>query len=466
MKKVFFFLVLFILKHQLFGQGGIPPNLKSGERSWERITFAPLLNPYFPLALNFTDRNGSSITIDQDFGFRPGLRFERYAPNSPRGFSLEADFQLRELIFEKEGQFFFSDRSIGLTPILSWKTNNIEHINHPFIEVGIHQRFSVKNGLVFSNEVNRIEIERDLSVRKLRSWAYLGLGIKRNLFNQDWSRIQLSSLRLGAFFPLFDQANIFKNRDWSFSQNQEKMELSYFSAIIPNISYLKMINFHRNTLTRSIPNKFAPKSKESLFSPLPNWNKVQRSFSGNFYSHFILQPEVDSVSIINDADEYIINLISSWGWRIGYTIQFLGNHKRFYNEKSDVAFTQLYKSAFRWNLFGSAGIFSSHLRSDDDLFSRYSLNALEVNGGIRLGIKSLFMHAGYCKLFNVQKEVIIGNKKISDFSYGGRIDDSWLLGFSLSNNLCFRIYYQDTFSKRSDGRKFSDNLFFSLGFGL
>lgn len=463
MSKPVISVIIFVHVFHFFGIAQ-KSNYRS-ERSFARTVFAPNLMPLIPMVSKFEDVDNNEIEINQNHSYRIGGRIERYAPNSKSDFALEFDLSQIHLVFTNNGRYFLSESSIGLTPIITFRNRNLEKANHLFGELGIQSRLLINTDFNYSNNLGVARFLSTDNLKNLRSWVYAGLGIKQDLFNQDWYKVGLGDFRLGVFLPLFNQANLFNNEVGNVGP-VELFEKSNSNLTYLTFSYVQYIDLRRNQYFYEIPSEYFYPFQQRLIRPALDYQQPRKNIYGNLYFHGLARPAIDSVIINYGADESFIGAVDPGiGWRLGYTLNIIGNNRGFFGLVSGKSVDGYTKFRPRWSLFTSIGLNISSIQTQTDVFSRYQLQELETSIGLKLGFGSLYLNGGYVLFHDLGSKLILHDALYDVNSFAQRRNEALFFGISLRNSISIRVIVQESKSIRIQERT-TDNFYLSFGFGI
>ena len=128
-----FFFLLFINFSSLFAQE-LPkisgfPSKSTARQSNARWMFAPSIVPFIPLYNWQTDEFGNNVEVNYDRGILLGFRFEKYAPNNPRGWGLLFEYLNRDIYLKTNGRYIISENAFSINPYFIMKSKNFEKLS-------------------------------------------------------------------------------------------------------------------------------------------------------------------------------------------------------------------------------------------------------------------------------------------------------------------------------------------------
>ena len=470
MRSIAFGVVLLLIPFILIGQElpGVSsfPKSSNSEKMYARWVFAPRLLPYVPIFSRQLDEDDQEIQVEYDRGFIIGGRIEKYFPNSARGFGIEVDFFNRDLNLFREDRFLISENAISLTPFFSLKKRGFEKLNHPFLEFGVRNQYTLSSQIVQSGGVF---LQNPSFLKKYRLWGYIGIGSKKDLFNQPSKKVGLSNFSLGIFFPIFNQTSTFKQTNSGFIPGFDLFRKNRTSNFFVSLNFAQYLDIKKNKCgdCYEIPYELLTGNEQQFLPALANWSKPKKWFFGNFYMHIGFQSRLDSVFIDREGlERMILRRNHAISTRLGYSIHFLGNYSKYYNDKGKPFIIKSDKKV-RWDLFVSGGLSDRRIVLGQS--TRYRLNqiAAEISGGFRIGYTKLgiFLFGGYTRVFPLYEEFLYEDGTTEDFNFSNTRNEYFFLGFSFRNSILIKCNY---FFLENLKRKSSlqDNLGLSIGFAI
>ncbi|MEO1262976.1 MAG: hypothetical protein AAFZ15_29475 [Bacteroidota bacterium] len=473
MKKIYS--IIFILCISYFKISSQEENIKnlpaqtnkSSSKESSRWTFSPTISPYIPIINRLSDIDDDKISINNDDGFIYGLKFEKYFPNSKKGFGFEINYLNREIIVTDANRYYFSENAISLTPFYSLKSGGIEQINHTSFEFGLKNQFTFYNSAYRSDGSNSFDDYNVAMLRRFRLYGYLGVGIKKDEFNKESHRIGVSTLNIGIFFPIFNQANLTKNNNFIYPPGFEIFRKSRYSNFYAVLNYFQNIDMKKSTdgSIYQIPEAFTyPKNNfkpKKLFPPLIHWTNPITSGFGNFYLHSVFQPQVDSVELSSRIySDTSLTIKSSLSWKAGYTYHFAGNYSNFIESGKD--------RGWRYNLFLGAGVLNKIYNLKGTQEARINSLSIELNAGGRLGYypPGLFVLIGCTYQIDLNQKLLVNLDETEDFDLANLKYFRLFAGLSIKNAINIRVIATPSLNNYKKNETLMDKLSFSIGFGL
>lgn len=465
--------LLFACWQNLFGQdqsvqlAPIQGNAASSKES-ARWTFSPTLFPYVPVINRLSDINDVKINITNDNGIIYGFRVEKYFPNSKKGFGVEMDYLNREIVATDANRYYFAENAISLMPFYSIKSGGIEKINHKFLEFGLKNQYTFYNSVYRSDGVESFDDYNLSLLKKFRLYGYLGFGLKRDEFNKESKRIGLSTLSAGIFFPIFNQANLTRNRKFNYPTEFEIFRKGNYVNAYLVINYVQNIDWKKSTdggiyqippgAILSTSSNFKP---QKYLPPLVHWTNPETNLFGNFFLHSVFQPQVDTVQLTSSiySDTNLI-IKSSISWKVGYTFHFLGKYSQYNlgeNERGG-----------RYDLFVSANFLNQIYNLKGSQEARINKLSFELSGGGRVGLypPGIFVFAGYTQRFDLANKLLVNLDETKDFNFANLGHSSIFVGLSIKNAINFRVIVTPSIKTLKKSEPKMDKLSFSIGFGI
>lgn len=440
-------------------------SLSSG--AFSKWVLSPSAFPYRPVINQQLDFNDEEIETEYDRGLILGLRLEKYYPNAAKGFGFEMDVLNRDLVLFRDSRYFLSETAVALTPIYKLKTGNFEKLRHAFFEFGVRNQYTFSQQLLQADGFFQRSPE---TTRVFKFWGYIGLGVLNDMFNQDAKRANLSSLSIGAYFNLFNQAPVFKNQASVFSAQEALFSNNKTSNAFISIKYAQYLDIKKNECTtcHQMPESLLGKNSHSKFlPPLIHWNNPRSFLFGNFYFNAGVQPRVDSTFIeLESSSPVELNLLHGISTHLGYSFHFLGNHAKYYSATGEGLINQHLKG-FRYDLFVSGGLFDSRTVLGKNTRYRIHEFGAEFSAGFRVGYSppGIYLLGGYTRRLLLEIEVLYDNETFKDFNLGNIENEYFFLGLSYKNAIVLRANYRPLSTVKLQER-FLDRLWFSIGFGI
>lgn len=443
------------------------------EKLNKRWVFYPKFQPYYPVLTSFKNLENETIEVKEENGLMVGMVFEKFYPNRNLGYKIDFDYTARDLIFPGSPTFYLSENNIGLTPILQLKKNKLLKEKIPLFELGLRTQYTLSSILVATDQNLALEVDNFDLLRNIRWYGYVGIGIENILSNVELGKTRYVGLKhfsVGMYFPLFNQANLFKSDKPNFEAPYDVFFKSRFSHFYFNINFAHALDLKRNLVSYTMPAEvYGNCSKDA--QPFINWSNPKKNLFSNFYFHALIQPRVDSIVIDYIGDNQFITDVSPApvSYRLGYTLHFLGNYKKHINTTTCLEYnanTADYK-ILRFNFFVSTGVSNRTFFIENGL-SRTNLFDAEALGGVRFGLHpfGIFAFGGYAYQINLSKELSLRDKFFDDFNFSNLGNSYWFGGLSYKNLLSFRVNYHPGFTNEKVVSSILDKMSFSIGIGI
>lgn len=452
---------------------------KQTSKMYGRWVYSLIFTPGISLFSQLQDAEGNALAISRNDRFLTGLRFEKYFPNTAYGYGAELDFMERNVIIEPApgSVFAFIENTASFSPFINLKRGRFDKTFHPTVEIGLRNEYIMDSKVSYADNDITGKINNSVAVNSYRLWTYIGLGWKRDAFNQSGSIINsrrtkagLSSLQVKFFFSVFNQANIFRDSGVTFPAALSSFRKSKFFETFATLSYTHNLDWKSNILSQyNVPGYLSRNKSDIFIPPLINTNKSRRGFQGNlFLEHELVSPGMDSVFVTTGQDTTIFNtgrnIANAGNFTFGYTLHFIGNHKKFINESTG---RSVERRGFSWDLFVKAGYNMRNYRLSSLRLAQLTYQAIEGTGGIRLGRTPPGLHLilGYTYSLNVKKEFLLFNKTVSNFKFSNQTVHIPFVGIGIRNNFYILLRYRYDMENLKVEKGFLDNVGVTIGFG-
>lgn len=425
-------------------------------KAFFRWVFQPRFTPFLPLVNRQYDISDNRISIGKDRGFIYGMRFEKYFPNHRKGYGFDLELLSRETIFAEGNNIFLNESALSITPFFVLKKGAgkkllAEKVRHPFLEFGLKGQFAVSSSLQYHDDDERLRNAENDLLRPFKLWAYVGLGIKKDVANHSNHRSGGTNLSIGLYVPMFGQSNQFKTKNTSFPTALDRFLKNRSFNTYLTLTYAQSLNIHKNEIFDHFPIPIRyetkqgkveweyPKNKEEQFlPPLVNFGIPRYATFGNFYLTGERQGGLDSIFVDVRGESYIYDVEPSAfkSFRFGYTLHAIGNYKNFINETKTKETIVLSDKGFRYNVFASLGLISRQydLRGPREIARAYFLDA-ESSVGLRIGFSQigLYFIGGYSYTLNLTKEFDRLGTSYDEFNFSNQRQDSFFAGIGYKN---------------------------------
>ena len=184
---------------------------------------------------------------------------------------------------------------------------------------------------------------------------------------------------------------------------------------------------------------------------------------GNFYVKSSYKPGVDSIAIEGTLmEDPIINLRPSVYYGFGYSFHFLGNYSNqiLANDRG----SDEYK--LHWDFFVSAGFTNRiYLLENATNIGRFRNFALELNGGVRLGIKGIYIFGGYEYSIPISTRLVINETEYDGYELESIDNSSIFFGLGFRNSIYLKGAIRQITTVKTMEQSI-DNFEFTIGFGI
>ena len=470
---LFFLQVAFLInlahgqkKATIWNPNGSTP---SSELLNSRWTISPKIFPYFPVINKLYGADDNELGLDHDSGLFLGIRADRYFPNGKSGYGFELDYFNREIIVRENTEFFFAEHSIGFTPYYAFKinkskANKLEKNKHGFIELGVRTQYMFTNEAYYLDGDNSRNDFGISLLKRTRFYGYLGIGVLRDKFTANNRRVGLSTLSVGIYAPVFNQAYLFNEKKSNFSGQFQTFDNSRSTNVYLMVNYFENIDLKKNSFPNQyrMPLEHLDNKGDRLLPPVINWNDSRKTFNGNFFVHGNIQPGADSVFFKNSmGDSVNTDIRSSLHYSLGYSIHFLGNNASYYSKQSGRGVNI---RGFRWDFFAGAGFTNANIKLSRDRAARIHAKSIDIHAGGKIGYfpPGIYLFGGYARRIYLEKELFMDMEVTDDFAFEYLRNNSYFFGLIFNNAFFIRV----NSSKANIFNAGPGNVNFTFGFGL
>lgn len=454
---------------------------KSAGNEFSRWVISPVLSPAISLLSIQKDENDNKIPIEENDRFLMGMRIEKYFPNTAKGYGVEIDYHAHSMIFSpNEQRYGLYENIAGLSAFYSLKKGKYAASFHPNLEFGIRNEFVINSKLTYATtDLQGRENLNGIS-RFYRLWGMLGVGWKKDIFNQTPSifndkktKAGLSSFQLRFYLPVFNQGNPFKDSDATFPSNVDLFRKNTSFNIFCTFSYTQNLDWKNNIASQyKIPSELAEalenNKSDILLAPLVNTNIPRTSFLGNFtISYEAVSPNMDSVfSVVqNDTTVYTIgrSYFSSNSFKFGYSLHF-GNHEKFVSDSGE----PIYKKGFSYDIFANASYLLQNYRLRNLSPVQLQYHSLALSAGFKFGYMptGIYFTAGYTYRIPLAKKLLINENSYEEFNFSNLRNQTFFVGIGMRNNIYIILNYYQGLENLKVEKNFFDNVGISVGFGI
>lgn len=437
--------------------------------------FYPKVQPHIPLYSALYDANNAQINILNESGLYFGFSLEKFYPNKPKGFRLEVDNLNRDLAIQNsQTNYYITESALSVTPSFKWKRNNLLSSNIPFLEIGVRTQYTYYSTLFTSGQASINREDYSSLLNNFRVFGAFNIGLERLIFNKEVFKereINLEHWSIGILFPLFNQANLFRNNQSISQPPLEPFGRSRFHQVALSLTYTQALDVRRNSVSYTMPSDLYGDcaQKNNLFI---DWVNPKKNRFGGIYFNAVLHPLVDSVVIESPAlqESAITRLTPGYtSFRLGYTFHFLGNFKKFINDNNCLEYSPsspVFK-ATRYNLFLSGGVINRQFMIGSAR-DRILMTDAEFSAGGRIGIHpaSIFFFGGLSYQLPISHRLYLDAEEINDFNFGNLGNYYWFGGFSFRQLFSVRVNYHPNFYSLKQIPELTDQFSISIGIGI
>jgi hypothetical protein len=424
-KNTLFYTWFLLSPLALLGQVHIPVN-------WN--VFKHVTSDHWQMTLHLSPDVYLNSSLKFDAGFKVNISElnsttigATFLKNSPKrtfvyGFGTNFNHYLSE--FQAFNSLYrIEHQSIGGTIFIGYQKPAIIKNRHPFINVGLTQRYLMNSELsIFDNTLSNYSKSKEIN--RFPNYGYLELGIRKDEFLIMNDGSELKNLSISVDFPFFNRSDLLSPDRNNFSQQTLKLIHTKNNQLGIRLNYQQYIyKVPSNHLDDN--GKDSVKTKNPYLAPLVSIEDPSKHLFGRIFVDFTFSTPRDSVNVSSTKlDTLLIPNAIFNQIAIGYNIHF-GNYKGQTfdaNEAQDVHFGGFANIAISKNTISS---------SKNKLYKYESLSLITGAGG-RIGYKSFF----------------------------------FLLGFSYKNFLTLKVIRAKTEILRKNPIKESDHLYYSLNIGF
>ena len=384
--------------------------------------------------------------------------------NSPKrtfiyGMGLNYNYRLSQIKFSNS-LYQFDNQSIGSTFFVGIQKPNIIRNNHPFINLGLTQRYSFGNNVsIFDNTLTHINNAQELN--KFPTYGYLEFGIRTDEFLVMNERSRIKNLSISVDFPFFNRSNLFSTNRKTFNQKTVNLiNTSNLQSCI-RINYQQYIDVRSSTIFDEEAKRTIAK-RNLFFPPLVSIEDPNNALFGRFFVDFIFGTVKDSVNVSTDKTNAILLPKSvSNQTSVGYNLHW-GN----YRETIDLA--KRNKNLY-FDLYANVAISKNTISSSTINLQKYESFAIKAGTGFRIGTKSgiFLLLGGDYQIYEFAKNYS-NNLTSTNNNIKYPVNKNLLIysGISYKNLITLRALYGETNITRQNPKKTLDNLYYSIAIGF
>lgn len=458
--------------------------LKKSKNIGARWVFNPKILPVVTIAHKQFDIEENQLEVINLSNATLGLRAEKYKPNDNIGYGADLEVSFRNFVYHTDRDFQVEEAIVNFTPFFTFKRGGLSKTKSYLISGGFMNSFVVKNEIRYLDDQSFLRSGNNQDItKKYRLYGYLEFGLKRDVFYSNWNKVKRSghsTISLGVLLPFFNQSATFKNKNGDFTGSFEvfRKNRSSFSGLVLN--YTQNIDVKQNQSIRPYEDRyvdffgiterdkgtkdsFLTKGNYIYLPPLINFYNPEKPFFGNFYVRLTNKASLDSLSLNGVAlEDPVTNLRSSFFYSFGYSFHFLGN----YSNKISARDRSSDQNKLHWDFFVSAGLSNRTFNlSNWQTLGRYRSLLLELNGGLRLGVRGIYITGGYEYALPFSNRLVINDMEYDGFKLDNIANTSIFFGLGFRNSIYIKAALREITSIKTVEDSM-DNLEFSIGFGI
>ena len=460
--KYIFTTLLLLTTYIAFGQKKIPINWNAfrpevGDHWVTTLHHSPEFYSSNTLILNDDTKTKmqrlSALTIGTTFLQSSPKRTFTY------GFGANYNYSLID-INAFNASYRYDIQSAGTSFFMGYQKPNIIGRNHPFVHLGLTQRFVISSKLtVFDTQLSNYS--SDIGVNKFPMFGYLEMGLQQDEFLITNPRNRVKNLSVSMDFPFFNLSNFFTNN----RKNYNTSTIGFFNSSNPQavfrLNYQQYLDVKGKREFEPEVNDIANTKGHLFLPPLISMENPEHSLFGRIFVDFLFSSSKDSINVSakNASPQIIPNAIFNQ-IGIGYTIHW-GN----YYPWSDGNNTK----NFHYDLFGSVSIFKTAITNASINLYKYESIGLKTEAGIRIGTKKGWYLVGgggfqfleFSKKYTRNATILendIQSPYKNKFSYFG--------GVAFKNLILLKLTHIDTEIIRQKPVTYWDSIYYSIAIGF
>lgn len=411
--------------------------------------------------------SGSKVEIQKLSALTAGIIVLKSSPKRTftYGMSANYNYSLNDIKF-LDALYRYDIQSVSTTFLMGYQKANIIGRNHPFVHLGLTQRFLLNPKLsVFTNKVTNYD--SDIGINKFPMFGYLEMGLQQDEFlpnsNKEGflsnSRSRLKNLSVSMEFPFFNLSNFFTtNRN-----NYNASTIGFFNTKNPQVVF--RLNYQQFIDIKPVQ-AFEPEvgditKRHQFLPPLVSIQDPDRPLFGRIFVEFMFGSQKDSVNVAakNTNPKLIPNFIFNQ-IGIGYNLHF-GNYRESYDDRIKNANTY-------YDVFLGVSVFKNALTSASVNLYKYESMGLKTEAGFRLGKEKYYiLGGGGFQFLEFSKEYTQNlSTQNTEVQLPYKNKFFYFYGVSFKNLITLRLTHIDTDIIREKPVSYFDNIYYSVAIGF
>lgn len=351
-------------------------------------------------------------------------------------------------------------QSIGSTFFIGAQKPNIIRNNHPFINLGLTQRYLLSNSIsVFDNTLRNFNNNTEFN--KFPTWGYLEIGIRRDEFLIMNDRSRLKNLSVAVDFPFFNRSDLFSTKRDKYNPKTLNLLHSTNPQFGIRVNYQQYIDTKSSTIFDEDAKQDI--TKRNLFiPPLVSIEDPNHALFGRIFVDFTFSNPRDSIDVsTKDTDPQIIPKAIFNQIAIGYNIHF-GNYRETIDQ------TKRNKNVY-YDVFGNIALNKNTIHSSTYNLYKYESIGLKTGLGLRVGTNSgiFLLIGGDYQIKELTKAYTKNFSTITDnIKFPINDNVSFYGGLSYKNLIMLKIIYGNTKFSRKNPINTLDNFYYSITIGF
>jgi hypothetical protein len=451
---------LIITPFLAFGQKKIPINWnlfrpEVGDHWVATVFNSPEISSRNSLILN----TGAKIEMRKISDLTVGITFLKSSPKRTFTYGMSAgyNYSLND-IQAFNASYRYDIQSVGTSILVGLQKPNIVGRNHPFIHLGLTQRFLLNPKLsVFTTKLTNYD--SDIGVNRFPMSGYLEMGLQQDEFlaSSSWSR--LKNLSVSMDFPFFNLSNFFTTN----RKNYNASTIGFFNTTNPQVAF--RLNYQQFIDVKPV-RLFEPEvgdiyKRHRFLPPLVSVEDPEHPLFGRIFIEFAFGSQKDSVNVgaKNTNPKLIPNSIFNQ-IGVGYNLHF-GNYRDTYDPREKNRNTYI-------NAFVGVSIFKNSVTSASINLYKYESIGVKTEAGFRLGKgKYYLLGGGGFQFLEFSKEYTQNlNTQDKDVQLPYKNKFSYFYGVSFKNLLTLRLTHIDTDIIREKPVSYFDSIYYSVAIGF